>query len=217
MPITLRDLVANSELRLQVRAGQEVLDTQVHWVHSTELIEPTPFLEGGELLLTTGLGLRSGGYRAFVRRLADTGVAGLGFGTGLGHDEVPAELIDTANEFGLPLLEVPRATPFIAISKTVSRALAADEYATEPAPRSRNSPAQPSAATDSLRFCADSRGSSTPGSRWWTAPAQSSTPYRPALRIAPRRCAPNSIGSALAEERRAPGSHTPETKSGSRR
>jgi PucR family transcriptional regulator, purine catabolism regulatory protein len=129
MPITLRDLVQDSGLRLRVRAGDPALDRQVHWVHSTELIDPTPFLEGGELLLTTGMGLRRKDYRAFVHRVADQGVAGLGLGTGLSHDTVPRELIDTATGLGLPLLEVPRETPFIAISKTVSRALAADEYA----------------------------------------------------------------------------------------
>ncbi len=130
MPITLGDLVADSDLRLRLRAGTAAgLDRPVHWVHSTELTDPTPFLEGGELLLTTGLGLRPGGYRDFVRRVAGSGVAGLGFGVGLSHDEVPAELSTTADEIGLPLLEVARETPFIAISKTVSRALAADEYA----------------------------------------------------------------------------------------
>jgi len=63
-----------------------------------------------------------------VRRLADAGVVGLGFGVGLTHDVVPEALVEAAAEHCLPLLEVPRRTPFIAISKAVSAAIAADQY-----------------------------------------------------------------------------------------
>ncbi|MBK3569342.1 PucR family transcriptional regulator, partial [Streptomyces sp. MBT62] len=53
---------------------------------------------------------------------------GLGFAVGVNYDEIPKALVDTAAEEGLPLLEVPRRTPFIAISKAVSAAIAADQY-----------------------------------------------------------------------------------------
>ena len=65
----------------------------------------------------------------YVERLSAAGVVGLGFGIGLSHEQVPAELLDAAERAGLALLEVPRQTPFIAIGRAVSRALAADEYA----------------------------------------------------------------------------------------
>lgn len=55
-------------------------------------------------------------------------MVGVGFGVGVGHDEVPPALVTAAAQARLPLLEVPRATPFIAISKTVSAAIAADRY-----------------------------------------------------------------------------------------
>lgn len=126
VPPTLRSLV--DDLRLPVLAGAEGLDRAVSWVHGTELVDPTPFLEGGELLLTTGLAVRRG-FRAYVDRLAAVGVVGLGFGTGLSHAVVPPGLVTAAARAGLPLLEVPRETPFIALSKAVSRAVAADEYA----------------------------------------------------------------------------------------
>ncbi|MFB9568324.1 PucR family transcriptional regulator ligand-binding domain-containing protein, partial [Saccharopolyspora hordei] len=129
MPLTLRDLVADPELGLAVRAGDRVLDRPVTWVHTSELTDPSPFLEGGELLLTTGLALRRADCAGLVDALTSVGAAGLGFGVGLSHREVPAELVAAAERAGLPLLEVPRPTPFIAISKAVSRTLAADEYA----------------------------------------------------------------------------------------
>lgn len=122
MPITLHDLART--LGLPVLAGDA--SKPIGWVHGTELADPTPFLEGGELLLTTGLGPLTGDY---VERLVRAGVVGLGFGTGLGHDVVPPALVEAAATAGLGLVEVPRDVPFIAISKAVSKALAADEYA----------------------------------------------------------------------------------------
>ncbi|MDF9815988.1 PucR family transcriptional regulator [Streptomyces sp. SPB162] len=131
MPLTLASLVHHSALKLVVLAGGGHLDATVRWVHTSELDDPGPYLEGGELLLTTGLKLAVDdpqSLRAYVRRLADAGVVGLGFGVGVGHDAVPPALVDAAAELDLPLLEVPRRTPFIAISKAVSAAVAADQY-----------------------------------------------------------------------------------------
>jgi PucR family transcriptional regulator, purine catabolism regulatory protein len=130
MPVTLSHLVADSRLGLRVLAGQQALHQPVSWVHVSELDDPTPFLDRGELLLTTGLAIRRGSdLPAFVDRLVKGGIAGLGFGVGLSHDTVPSDLVAAAGASGLPLLEVPRRTPFIAISKNVSAALAAEAYA----------------------------------------------------------------------------------------
>ncbi len=129
MPVTVADLVADPALGLVLHTPGEGLDRPVSWVHVSELADPTPFLEGGELLLTTGLALRGEPVGGYVSRLAAAGVVGLGVGTGLGCDVVPADLVAAAQDAGLAVLEVPRRTPFIALSRTVSAALAADEYA----------------------------------------------------------------------------------------
>ncbi|MFI9381547.1 PucR family transcriptional regulator [Kutzneria sp. NPDC052558] len=128
MTPTLAALVDRPDLALRVLAGAEHLDRPVQWVHTSELADPTAFLEGGELLLTTGLWVRSGAT-AYVQRLHAAGVAGLGFGTGLTHAAVPTTVIKAADALGLPVIEVPRQVPFIAISKAVAKAVAAEEYA----------------------------------------------------------------------------------------
>ncbi|MEU8636744.1 PucR family transcriptional regulator [Amycolatopsis sp. NPDC048633] len=130
MALTLAGLAADRPLGLRVLTGDSALDRPIGWVHPTELTDPQAFLEGGELLLTTGLALDEETSPAYVRRLVEAGVAGLGFGVGLSHDFVPRSLVSTAADVGLPVLEVPRETPFIAITRAVSRAVAADEYAT---------------------------------------------------------------------------------------
>src|SRR5262245_37081662 len=125
MPPTLATVAALPQLGLRSRTGP-LPDTPVGWVAVSELEDPTPFLEGGELVLTTGMRLTPAGAAGYVSRLVGRGVAGLGFGVGVIHDTVPAELIAAARERGLVLLEVPRPTPFIAIGKAVSRMLAAE-------------------------------------------------------------------------------------------
>src|SRR6476659_8978702 len=58
----------------------------ITWVHVSELIDPTPFLSGGELLLTTGIAFgATTDTDEYVRRLAEAAVVGVGFGTGLSH------------------------------------------------------------------------------------------------------------------------------------
>src|SRR6266508_3425131 len=136
MPVTLNSLIRQPSLGLTVLAGlagTRSLDREISWVHTSELIDPTPYLQGGELLLSVGmwLGRDSGGadVSAYVERLVRAGVVGLGFGVGLMHDVTPRPLVKAAAARGLPLVEVPEQTPFITISRLVWEALAADQYA----------------------------------------------------------------------------------------
>ena len=104
----------------------------VRWVHSSELEDPTAWLKGGELILTTGMGVGDtvAKQRAYVRRLVDAGVAGLGLGLGFGHDKTPKPMITEATKHGFPLFEVPYPVPFIAITEAVFTRLLAEQYDT---------------------------------------------------------------------------------------
>jgi PucR family transcriptional regulator, purine catabolism regulatory protein len=92
---------------------------EVSAVHVSELADPTGYLDGGELLLTTGLGFRPSAvwFSAYVERLARAGVAGLALGLGPVHASVPAELVTCCERAGLPLLVVPAPTPFLTITR----------------------------------------------------------------------------------------------------
>ncbi|MFF4232522.1 PucR family transcriptional regulator [Streptomyces sp. NPDC001820] len=131
MPPTLASLVQHSALKLTVRAGEDRLETPVRWAHVSELADPVPYMEGGELLLVTAMTLDAQdreAMRRYVRRLLGAGVVGLGFAVGVYYDDIPDALVEAAKEEDLPLLAVPRKTPFLAISKAVSAANAADQY-----------------------------------------------------------------------------------------
>ncbi|MFI6288782.1 PucR family transcriptional regulator [Streptomyces sp. NPDC051018] len=131
MPPTLASLAQHSALKLSVRSGEDHLERPVRWAHVSELADPVPYLEGGELLLVTAITLDAedrDAMRRYVRRLVGAGVVGLGFAVGVHYEDVPDALLDAAREADFPLLVVPRRTPFIAISKAVSAAIAADQY-----------------------------------------------------------------------------------------
>jgi purine catabolism regulator len=119
-----------SELDLKVAAGGDgAAEREIRWVHITELLDPTPWLQGGELLLTTGIRLETADQqRKFIRLLAESGVAGLGFGTGFDHSKVPKALITEANSVGFPVFEVPYETPFIAITEAAFSRLVNEQY-----------------------------------------------------------------------------------------
>jgi len=114
-----------------VPVGQVPLDAEVSAVHVSELLDPTPYLDGGELLLTTGLGLTGQvtQSRAYATRLSERGLAGLALGLGPVHREVPPALAAACAAAGLPLLVVPIPTPFLAITRTYWSLLTADGHA----------------------------------------------------------------------------------------
>jgi purine catabolism regulator len=130
MTVTLDWLLSVRELDLRLRAGRGELLRGIRWVHPIELEDPAAWLRGGELILTTGLHLprTTEGQRQYVDRLAIAGVAALGFGVGLKHRLVPRSLLAQCEIRGLPLLEVPRPTPFIAIVQTVAERLSQQEH-----------------------------------------------------------------------------------------
>ena len=125
--LTLRTLVG--ELELTLLSGDDGADAPVRWVHITELPDPTPWLSGGELLLTTGLQLDTPKLqREFARRLSDHHLAGLGFGTGFGHSKVPQPLLKEAEALAFPVFEVPYEVPFIALTEKAFTRLVNEQY-----------------------------------------------------------------------------------------
>ncbi|MGJ5943809.1 PucR family transcriptional regulator [Streptomyces caviscabies] len=119
-PIPLAELLSREELGLRRIAGPA--DADLLWVHTSEMADPYPYLLGGELLLSAGVLLTDPDH--YVGRLVEAGAAALGFGVRPVHETVPAALIEACDRHGLPLLEVPPATPFTTIARAVWRLMA---------------------------------------------------------------------------------------------
>ena len=126
--LTVGDLLSDLDVRLL--AGERGVHLPVRWVHISELLDPTPWLSGGELLLTTGMQLDTPAQaREFAARLADHHLAGLGFGTGFKHAAVPESLLEVAAEREFPVFEVPYEVPFIAVTEAAFTQLVNEQYA----------------------------------------------------------------------------------------
>jgi PucR family transcriptional regulator, purine catabolism regulatory protein len=126
--LTVRELLRGLDVRLV--SGEEAIDAPVRWVHISELRDPTTWLSGGEVLLTTGMGLDTPDQqREFIGRLAEHQLAALGFGVGFGHDEVPPALVQAAAEREFPVFEVPYDVPFIAVTEAAFTQLVNEQYA----------------------------------------------------------------------------------------
>ncbi|MFG1923846.1 PucR family transcriptional regulator [Cryptosporangium sp. NPDC048952] len=129
MSLTLAELLqfeAVRDAQPEVLAGRRALDRPVRWVHSSEIYEIGPLLSGGELLLTTGLGLAgsdAGARRHYVRDLAERGVSGLAVELGRSFPDVPAELIDEASRHGFPLIVLRAVVPFIRMCEAANTAI----------------------------------------------------------------------------------------------
>lgn len=114
---TLRDVLS---LPAWSGADVEVLTgnpdrTAIRWVHSSEVYEMGGLLAGGELLLTTGLGLHGRSAEqlsAYLDRLADAGCAAVALELGRSFFEVPGSLLLAAQRRGMVLLAVRTVVPF---------------------------------------------------------------------------------------------------------
>jgi len=131
MVTTARELLNLPILR---RARPEVLtgdlDVPVRWVHTSEIFEIGALLEGGELLLTTGLGLvREPPHRlaAYIEGLAETRVAGVVLELGRPFAKVPDVMVETASERGLLVVAFHEVVPWVQVTEETHRLLVSRE------------------------------------------------------------------------------------------
>lgn len=130
---TVRALVRHEPLGLRLLDPTTRLDESLSWVHSSDLDDPSPFLDDATMLLTTGTQFDEDAgpvdYDAYVDRLVARGVVALGFGTGVRHPSTPVALVVAASAHGVPVVEVPYGTPFIAVVRWAADRLAEEARA----------------------------------------------------------------------------------------
>ena len=106
-------------------------------MHASELADPTPYLDGGELLLSVGMWLDPAAESAArPRRPCPTwtawsrsGWSAWGSGSGCSTPRCRPRWSTRPRPAGLPLLRVPEQTAFVAVGRSVWEALAADQHA----------------------------------------------------------------------------------------
>ena len=73
--LTVEQLLRSPALQLSLLAGEAGLSRSISWAHVSELADPTPWLLGAEMIMTTGLAVPRGGseQRAYLERLCANG------------------------------------------------------------------------------------------------------------------------------------------------
>jgi len=125
---TLSDLLGLDVIRRgspQVVVGSDRLRARVRWVHVLELADAAHLLQGGELVLTTGVALPAdpsllARYAADLASVGGTGVSALAVELGRRYvGALPAALVRAAADSGLTLIAFEREVPFVEITEAV--------------------------------------------------------------------------------------------------
>ena len=122
---TVGDLLGLDVIRRgspQVVAGSAGLGARVRWVHVLELADAAHLLQGGELVLTTGVALppEPSLLARYAADLAGAGVSALAVELGRRYvGSLPSALIRAAADSGLTLIAFKREVPFVEITEAV--------------------------------------------------------------------------------------------------
>jgi PucR family transcriptional regulator, purine catabolism regulatory protein len=121
--VTIEEVLATRpfcQARAEVVVGGE---RRVSWVHSSEIYEIANLLDGGEMLLTTGLGLVGADEQAmshYAVSIAERGTAALALELGRTFTGAPAALIEACARSGLCLIVFHAVVPFVRLARTAN-------------------------------------------------------------------------------------------------
>lgn len=122
--LELGQLVNIAELELRLVVGSEgALSRVVSWAHATEMVDPRPHLRGGELVCTVGSALlNTESCARLVEAVNASDSAGICFGIGEVHTQIPKALIKECRRLSVPLIEMAHGVPFLAINDVLADA-----------------------------------------------------------------------------------------------
>jgi PucR family transcriptional regulator, purine catabolism regulatory protein len=103
--------------------GFDDIAREVTWVHVGEFPEPEGFLRGGELVLTTGMGMgtKDASQRRWIRLLAEQHAAALFIELGLIFKQhVPRVIVETCVDHDLPLVALRRQVAFVDVTRAIT-------------------------------------------------------------------------------------------------
>ncbi|WP_432497237.1 PucR family transcriptional regulator [Kineococcus gypseus] len=133
MGLTVADVLALPVLAAgspRVLAGRGGLGAPVRWVHVSEQLEVAGTLGGGELVLSTGMGLLDERFDAvrYLGSLTGAGAVGLVVELGSHVRALPPALVRAAAAARLPLVELRAAVRFVAVTEQVHARVLHEQY-----------------------------------------------------------------------------------------
>lgn len=129
--ITVQDILQRKHFEhIEIVAGKEGLNRLVKWVHVVDVSNIRNLLNGGELILSTGVAWKDNNevFLSVVEQLIDSGAAGLCIEIGTYTTSIPQEIIDIANNHQFPLMCFHREVPFVEITQDIHTLLINHQY-----------------------------------------------------------------------------------------
>ncbi|SEP20082.1 PucR family transcriptional regulator [Propionispora vibrioides] len=120
--ISCREVVNLASLtKLQIVAGHAGLNRLVRWVHFIDLPDVLPWVQGGELLIITGIGLQGDTekLRELVRGIINKKLAGLIINVGPYIEDIPAEVLQLADQAHFPIFALPWEVKIIEVTRDI--------------------------------------------------------------------------------------------------
>ncbi|MDQ0253254.1 hypothetical protein J2S74_000626 [Evansella vedderi] len=118
--ITVKDLLRRPHFQeAEILSGHQGLNRNVKWVHILEVTEVGSLLNGGELILTTGIGWKNNediGVK-FVEQLIESEASGMCIELNTYINALPEKIISIANKANFPIIVFHKQVRFLDITK----------------------------------------------------------------------------------------------------
>ena len=129
--ITVQDLLRLPELqKVLIRAGKSGLARKIRWTHIIDHIDISHFLEGEELLLSSGQVWPKDkeSEEKFLYSLLRHQISGILIATGRYLTSCPPALLEFGEKYSIPVLEVPFQVPFVKLTYGIHQQIMEHDY-----------------------------------------------------------------------------------------
>jgi sugar diacid utilization regulator len=128
MSLTVREALSLNVLKgARVVAGHKGLDNPIRWTHILDHPDVAAWVKGGEILLTSGLGIYDDpqAQTKYMREAAEMKIAAVFVAVQEYMPQTTRQMRALADQYSLPLVELPQTTPFVEVTEAILRRLAA--------------------------------------------------------------------------------------------
>ena len=129
MSVSLKEIYHQIQhFEMQLLAGKNGMTKEVRWTHMVDSDTVSAFLQGNELVFTTGLGLNEKlTLFMLVKDVYKNGASGIVINTGPYISEIGSEILDFAEEHDFPVFEVPWHVRMAEIMRIICFTITKDE------------------------------------------------------------------------------------------
>ncbi|MDQ0201386.1 PucR family transcriptional regulator [Neobacillus ginsengisoli] len=131
LQLTVADILGRKHFENAILiAGEEGIHRIVKWVHVVEVTSIRNLLNGDELILSTGVAWKENIelFVSMVKQLIEFNASGLCIEMGTYLSEIPAEVIEIANQYQFPVIVFQQEVLFVEITQDIHSCIINQQY-----------------------------------------------------------------------------------------